>query len=364
MTHGEGEAPGSSLSQVLERYFKQHPDQVYLWRREGETFVLQDFNEEAERVSRGGLRSLLGRDVRAVAAGSPEALEAMERAWREGSVVPIELRYRYASTGRERDLHVVYVPVPPAHLVAQAVDVTEVVDTARSLRERGEELEAHRERLRALAAYQDKVREEERLRLSRELHDELGQRLTVLHLDAQRLLAGGAPDPGELAALTEGLREAMEVTRAISRRLRPSVLDELGVTAALEWQLRSLRERLGIGTSLHVPDDEPELPSEVAAGLFRIAQEALTNAARHAHPQGVEVRLEADEEDVVLTVSDDGVGFDADGEAGPGLGLLIMRERAAALGGRLEVRSEPGDGCAVEVRVPRRARVGRATASG
>ena len=356
MTPEPTEAPEQPLHpplpQVLARYFRRHPDQVYLWRREGGSFVLEDYNDEVERMTGGAMRRFVGRPATEIGQEAPEALEAMERAWREDRVVPVELHYRFLSTGEWKDLHLVYVPVPPTHLIAHAVDLTDIMEDARSLRERGEALEAHRERLQALAAYQDRVREEERIRLSRELHDELGQRLTVLYLDLQRALEATEPPlRRELEAVAAGLGEALDVTRELSRRLRPSVLDELGLPAALEWQLRHLGQRLDVETTFELASDEPALDASTAAGLFRIAQEALTNAARHANPSRVRVRLGVEDGQVVLEVRDDGEGFDAS-DPQDGLGLVTMQERATALQGTLVVESRPGQGCTVEARVP------------
>lgn len=233
-----------------------------------------------------------------------------------------------------------------------------------SLEQRTNEMQAMTDGLRALAARLEAVREEERTRISREIHDELGQSLTGVRMDLdrleERLRALPLPEP-ERDAIDTKIRSArdlvlstLDTSRRISRQLRPSVLDVLGLQAGIEWQLDEFQKRTGMATSL-VADDVSDLDEAASVALFRILQESLTNVARHAAASAVRVKLLRTEEETVLEISDNGRGFTAGARPSPhSIGLLGMTERAASLGGTATVRSQPGQGTTVEVRVPRR----------
>lgn len=231
-----------------------------------------------------------------------------------------------------------------------------------TLEQRAAEMEEMNESLRGLATRVEAVREDERTSISREIHDELGQALTGVKMDldrmTERLVRTPMPDDDRSALQTkiESARglviSSLDTSRRISRQLRPSVLDVLGLQAGIEWQLEEFRERTGIATSL-LADDVSDLDETRSVVLFRILQEALTNVTRHAAATNVRVRLVRTETGVVLEVTDDGRGFLASDRPSPrSLGLLGMRERAASLGGKATIRSNPGKGTVVEVRLP------------
>jgi len=217
--------------------------------------------------------------------------------------------------------------------------------------------------LRALAARLQQAREEEAVRLARELHDQLGRCLTTLKLDVgaiERGLRGGLTDERARAGLLEAaqrmgqaLDETVQTVRRISAELRPGVLDDLGLAAAIDWQAKDFQKRSGVACVLRLPEDDPPLSREQATALFRIFQEGLTNVARHAQARTVWVHLGEEGSHVVLEIEDDGVGFSPAALAERrSLGLLGMRERAAAFGGEVEVTGSPGRGVTVLVRLP------------
>lgn len=220
------------------------------------------------------------------------------------------------------------------------------------------ELEQSRAELRALAARLQATREEERTRIAREIHDELGQALTALKLDVAWLGAKrprGGHDSGVFRAtdqsITARIDETMEVVRRIASELRPSVLDQLGLEAAIEWLVQDAA-RTGIVTTLHT-DEFSKLPDEVASHAFRIIQEALTNVLRHSHATRVSVSVRSVDDGIVLEVEDNGVGFMPQALRGlRALGLVGMRERALACGGTLVIRGDPGHGTAILARIP------------
>jgi PAS domain S-box-containing protein len=220
------------------------------------------------------------------------------------------------------------------------------------------ELEQSREELRALAARIQTTREEERTRIAREIHDELGQALTALKLDvawvedcAPRTDSGvlGLGDKG----ISERIDETMEIVRRIASELRPSVLDQLGLDAAIECLVQESAKRTGIAVALRA-EELPRLPDHVASHAYRIIQEALTNVTRHSKATRVDVTVRYDGARILIGVEDNGVGIMPHSLSGVrSLGLVGMRERAVACGGTLIVRGEPGGGgTAIIVQIP------------
>ena len=225
------------------------------------------------------------------------------------------------------------------------------------------ELLASRGQLRALLTRLQRAREEERVRVSREIHDELGQLLTGLKMDVrwlERKLSQPDLPPAlnpllDRAVAASALADATIATvQKIAAELRPGALDQLGLAAALTHEARRFQERSGVPCAVTVAESWPVLPPETASELFYICQEALTNVARHAHAKGIEITLRTEGNDALLEVVDDGVGLpDADLNAPRSLGLTGMRERAGQCGGTISfTRNEP-QGTRVAVRLPR-----------
>jgi PAS domain S-box-containing protein len=218
-----------------------------------------------------------------------------------------------------------------------------------------QELRASSEQLRNLAAHLLSVREEERSRISREVHDELGQSLTAVKMDLA-WLAGRLP--GKNGQMLKRIRSTRQLAdsiiqsiRRISTELRPAVLD-LGLAAAVEWQVQEFEARSGIQCKVRLLTREV-VASNASTAMFRIFQETLTNVARHAKATRAEVVLQKQRDRLVLLIHDNGRGFDqADPSLSNSLGLLGMRERAAILGGRVNISSAPGKGTTVTAWIP------------
>ncbi len=217
------------------------------------------------------------------------------------------------------------------------------------------ELADSREQLRELSAHLESVREEEKARIAREVHDELGQMLTVLKLETSMCeLAYAQLDPGlneRLNSMKRLIAQLFQLVRDVATALRPPILDA-GIASAIEWQARRFESRTQIPCLVQVPDNLPPLSDAKAIGLFRILQEALTNVMRHAQAHTVELTLELAGDELCLTVADDGVGFVAATGRPTSFGLVGMRERVLIMGGRLVLESEPGEGTSLVVRVP------------
>lgn len=221
-----------------------------------------------------------------------------------------------------------------------------------------DEIAQSREELRALAARLESVREEERTRIARELHDELGQALTGLKLDLawveRRLQRNAASDLGQrCVALLDQLDEVMIQVRRIVTELRPSVLDQLGLADAIEWQAQDFARRTGLELDLNI-DGTCELPHDaMASAVFRILQEALNNVAKHARATRVRVALRVDEDSLSLDVTDNGRGITPEEQRGcNSLGLLGLRERAIAWSGSLTIKGDTGAGTSVALKLP------------
>ncbi len=204
------------------------------------------------------------------------------------------------------------------------------------------------------------TQEHERRHLARELHDELGQTLTALRFSVEAHAQAPSPAPERLAQSLAMIDVLLQKVRTLSVDLRPAVLDDLGLVAALEWYVTRQAELIGFIVHLSTEPLEPRPTPLIETVCFRVVQEALTNVARHAHAQHVWIELRRCDDDVVsLVVRDDGTGFHVGSSQeraiqGKSLGLLGMRERIALVGGSLELNSGPGRGTEIRVRIPLR----------
>lgn len=220
-----------------------------------------------------------------------------------------------------------------------------------------EELLKSREDLRKLSNYIAEVREEERLHISREIHDELGQHLTVLKMDVSRLakkaVAANEQMADDFKEILEAINDMVLVVRRISSELRPGMLDDLGLVAAIEWYTQDFGKKTGIDVSFISNITDEDFSQERNIGIFRILQESLTNVARHAKATKADVSLVRHEGQVVLMIEDNGRGFDSDLLKNRNtLGLLGMKERARMMGGTYNIQSDTGNGTVVEVILP------------
>ncbi len=225
------------------------------------------------------------------------------------------------------------------------------------VKERTRDLEQVRSQLRNLSHRLQSVREEEKARLAREVHDELGQDLTALKLDLawmeRRLKEQPKALEGKIETMSRFIDDTISKVQKISTELRPAVLDVLGLAEALKWQGREFENRTGIKCAFTIEPDPLELDAERSTALFRIFQETLTNIIRHAKADVVNVQCRKKEGEVVLMVADNGCGVDPKKISDPhSLGLVGIRERALAYGGEVTIDGQSGTGTTVTARLP------------
>jgi PAS domain S-box-containing protein len=237
----------------------------------------------------------------------------------------------------------------PVRMIGAMMDITE-----RKLAE--QRLRDSREHLRALTAHLERIREEERTRIAREIHDELGQALTGLKMDLSWFSTRLPNQPALMeksAAMLKLIDSTVHAVRRLSTELRPAILDNLGLIPAIEWLGQEFQKRTGVVCEFVSMEDDLNLDQERTTALFRICQEALTNVARYAQATAVHMELDSDDHHITLRISDNGRGIsEAEQRATKSFGLLGMRERARLLGGSFEIHGEPGKGTTLTVQIP------------
>lgn len=293
--------------------------------------------------------------------GLPEDLVKVLRVANVESMIDIPLVVREQNTGVLR-LYFVQVHTMTASEMEVAFQLADILALALQQARLHEVVNTTRERLHALARRQLELEEIQRRKMSRDLHDMVGQNLTALNINLHFIARRLPPDaPVTLSTRLEDssllVEEIVERIRGLMADLRPSILDDLGLTSALRWYSSEFSKRTEIPSQVTLEEIQPRLPQEAETALFRIAQEALTNVAKHAQARHVSVRLAAQRDAVLMTIEDDGRGFNfATMRRDPtkrGVGLVDMRERAEAIGGTVWVECEVGKGTRVQVQVAR-----------
>ena len=300
------------------------------------------FRDELRRGVRKGDAATLRTVADGFAAIEPRKLRQIEEKW-YGSTIN---RYRqYITYG-------IYAAIVAILLIAGLAGWNRTL--SKGVLHRTAELQALSRRL-------VEMQESERRHLSRELHDRVGQDVTALKINIgilqSALASHGSEDVrarlDDSAVLVES---TMDSVRSVLHELRPPMLDELGLAAALAWHARDFSARTGIAVAVRGSEPAVRPPPEVEIALFRIVQEALNNVAKHAGARRVEIALDYANGECVMTVQDDGIGIRGVGDSpvkpNPGLGMVTMRERAQAVGGRFEIRALPGGGTRLTVRIP------------
>jgi PAS domain S-box-containing protein len=318
-----------------------------VWWNEGVTTLFRYPPDQVSADVEWWYQNVHPEDRERVVSGVHAALETGQPTWRG------EYRYRCGDGSYAFVIdrgYVIHEGGKPTRMIGCMTDIT-LGKQAQT------ELEDSHERLRALAGHLQAAREEERTRVAREIHDELGQALTGVKMDLAWLRKKLPKELGLLREKTESMLGLMDQTiqsvRRISTELRPGVLDDLGLTAAIEWQIHEFQKRTGIKCQLAARLEDIGLDRPRSTALFRIFQETLTNIARHAHATKVSIKLEQNNGDVSLHVQDNGNGIPKSKLSDPrSLGILGMRERALLLGGEVFIQGTRGKGTKVTARIP------------
>lgn len=288
---------------------------------------------------------------------TPDSVEEVMRNYRRRMSGEVETIH-YFTKGVRKDGRIVHLELHASRvqchgrpaLSGVALDVTERIEAQ-------DKLQRSREQLRELAQRINAAREQERSRLSRDVHDLLGGMLTAAKFDlsriARRTAEAGQEELHRIAVdLIAAMQETIDAARSISNELRPVTLDLLGLVPALQQVFERFEERYGIRAAVRAPDRPPHVPAAVATQIFRIVQEALTNVARHSRARQVLLELREDAGGLVLTLTDDGLGVDPGSARHDAIGLLSMRERAREIGAQLTVAGAAAGGTQVLLRLP------------
>lgn len=288
----------------------------------------------------------------------PEDMVSQVNSWKDKTqkIEPSETEYRIINkNGQLRWVNGKAIPVINASgkvtgYIGTIADVTELKTALELLNERTEQL-------RELSAHLQNIRETERTNIAREIHDELGQQLTALKMDIAWLSKKNINDNDDVKCKFDDaiilVDEMVKSIRRIGTELRPSIIDDLGLNAAMEWQVFEFRQRSGILVSFNNLFDDANINPAISIGLFRILQESLTNIARHSKAKQVRVGMEKTGNAVLLLIQDDGIGFNlAHKKNGQAFGLIGINERAAMLNGQCTIDSSPGRGTNIAVQIP------------
>lgn len=208
--------------------------------------------------------------------------------------------------------------------------------------------------LRDLSLHLQSVREAERTRIARELHDDLGSILTAIKLDAQRNVGQTEADPNAHAAFKlQMIDQALQSVKRIINDLRPGILDHLGIWAAMEWQTKEFQQRTGIAAQLTLACEEFAVDADRSTAIFRIYQEILTNIAKHAHASQVQTNVALEQQDIMIQVTDNGVGISSAALLNvKSFGIRGMHERARQFNGTVQILNEAVGGARVIFRIP------------
>jgi PAS domain S-box-containing protein len=340
-----------ALQQSEEKYrtlVEQANDGIFIADHTGKFIVVNTAASQLSQYSREELATMTIYDLADAEElkTNPFQFEAMkneqgarsERKLRrkDGTTIDIEINAKFLSDGR---------------FLAFMRNITE-------RKKAEEEINNSYKAIRKLTSHLQNAREEERIHIAREIHDELGQQLTVLKMDISWLSKKiKALDQPALVEKTEEivqmLNDTVNSVRRISSDLRPGLLDDLGLAAAIEWHLIEFGKRSGIKTDFITTESSVQIPQPLGTGLFRIYQESVTNIARHADATEVVVELFIDEATISMTITDNGKGFDVTSIGRKKtLGVLGMQERTVMMGGKFRIRRNPDKGMKVEVNVP------------
>ncbi len=333
--------------------FDAVPIPTYTWRRDGDDFVLESYNRAADAASRHDAANYVGRRARDVYADEPDILADFERASRSDESFSRRLWYQVPNTDDRHALEVTYAPIAGETLVVHTASRTEQVAVEQELAGRLDELrEADADR-RQLIDDLARAQERERERIAEEIREDAIEPLVAVALRLQTVKRTTDDEVARNVSKLEGsITGAIARLRHLTFTLHPETLARTSLAAALRDLLDHMTARGAVRTNLENRlTREPDAATRIRA--YRIAQQAIANAVRHGQPDLITVALDERDGDLVVVVTDDGIGFDT--TSAPAVtdgGLALMRRRAQLARGRLDVRSTPGEGATVELTLP------------
>ena len=330
--------------------FNKNPVPMWMTSLPGNQFI--DVNEAAVKhygYSRDEFLSMSGKDIRPP--------EEVERYLKYGEVRMEEIYYAGVWQHKKKDGTLINVEIIAQDIFYEgrmvrlvlANDVTEKLLAEEALKKSHEDL-------RVLASHQQKVREEERTKISREIHDELGQQLTAINLlmsPLHKKLTSNSNLSEQSKEIMALIDESLKTLKRISSDLRPVILDNIGLIAAIEWHCNEFHKRTGINCIFNSEFSELNLSKDLAIGIYRIYQEGLTNAARHSEAKNITTVIRKTDDHIVIEMNDDGKGFDLSSVKNKKtLGIIGMKERAIMLGGTFDINSGLNKGTTITVSIP------------
>lgn len=322
---------------------------VVIWDKDGKYI---DVNQAFLLLVEYSREEILGKtSVELGFISAQERTSLIEELDQKGRIVNRELQIKTKSG----HLKVVLASFTVIKINRQIERLTTFIDITEK-KQAEEELKQANEHLHRLSSHLETVREEERISIAREIHDELGQQLTGLKMDIhwlnKRLPDASAAVRTKLNDALELISETIKSVTRISSNLRPYILDDLGLISALEWQNGELAKRFEINVNFVSDIKEIDIPELVKTGVFRIYQEVLTNAVRHANATEINSTLHFEDNCIIMEVKDNGSGFNPKSLNKKTFGLLGIQERTYAMDGRYELTSEPGKGTSVWISIP------------
>lgn len=342
---------------LLQGIIEGIPDAVFIKDSEGRYLIV---NNKGARLIGHSVKEVIGRtDTELLTPEEARWVLSLDGQTPENVEVAV---YELALTVEGQTRAFLFTRTPYLNQTGKLSGVVVVAHDITGHQQAAEHLENSRAELRALSARLQSVREEERMRIAREIHDELGQVLTGLKIDVVSLgkkisEAMLKNDWGQLKDRTQSIANSINTAiltvRKISTELRPGLLDAVGLTAAIDWQAKEFEKRTGIKCKLKFPQGNIALDQSRSIAIFRIFQEILTNVTRHSQATEVSVGIEEGDSELFLEAVDNGRGITASEFSNPkSLGLLGMRERALLFGGEVSIRGAQGKGTTVVVRIP------------
>ncbi|MEN6447699.1 MAG: PAS domain-containing protein [Syntrophaceae bacterium] len=334
--------------EMLRAQYRGIPLPTFTWKRAGQDFVLVDYNRATEDFTRGLIAKFLGKTSSEVYRDRPDIIQDISSSYELRHSSRRVISYRMFTTEEEKFVALTSAYVPPDMVLVHMEDITES-------RRSQEKLKRSEKNLRILSSQLMDAKEEERKRISQELHDSVGQYLTSIKFSMENII--GQMERGSSSLSLKSLKDSIpiiqatiEEVRSISMDLRPSTLDDLGILATVSWFCREFHSVYSdITINQNIALQESDVPEHLKIIIFRIIQEALNNVAKHSRADMVDISLFRRDTTIDLTISDNGIGFDVrkalmSEDYSKGLGLASMEERADISGGCFTIDSVPGLG--------------------